>query len=168
MGELTSAAVPPIGPSDRVRGNGPEAIVYLDLACPQCAAAWPRIRELALTLCVRHFPVAAKRPRALPLHAAAEAAGRQRPDAFWGMWDSIYADHGRLDDPHLWERARLLGLDVKRFDADRHSAPVADRVREDFESGIRAGVVATPTAFVAGERIGADVVAALAAAAQAA
>ena len=65
------------------------------------------------------------------------------------MCDSIYADHGHLDDPHLWERARLLGLDLERFDADRRSGAVADRVRADFESGIRAGVIATPTAFAA-------------------
>ncbi len=145
--------MPPIGPADHVRGAGSEAILYLDLACPQCAAAWPSVRELPLRLCVRHFPVAAKRPRALPLHAAAEAAGRQHTEAFWGMWDSIYADHGHLDDPHLWERARLLDLDLERFDADRRSGDVADRVRTDFESGIRAGVIATPTAFAGGERI---------------
>jgi protein-disulfide isomerase len=162
MAELTSAAVPPIGPADHVRGAGPEAIVYLDLACPQCAAAWPRIRELDLRLCVRHFPLAAKRPRALALHAAAEAAASQRPEAFWAMVDSIYFDQGRIDDPHLWERARLLDLDLERFDADRRSGPVADRVRADFEGGIRAGVVATPTAFVAGRRIDAEVASGLA------
>jgi protein-disulfide isomerase len=156
--DLSSADVPAIGPGDHVRGEGGEAIVYLDLACPHCAAAWPRLRELELRLCVRHFPVAAKRPRAPALHAAAEAAGIQRADAFWGMWDSIYADHGHLDDPHLWERVRLLGLDLARFDADRRTEPVAERVRADFETGIRAGVTATPTAFANGERIARDVV----------
>ena len=64
------------------------------------------------------------------------------------MVDSIYADHGPLDDPHLWERARALGLDLERFERDRRSEAVADaRPQRDFESGIRAGVVATPTAF---------------------
>jgi protein-disulfide isomerase len=156
--DLRSADVPAIGPGDHVRGAGPEAIVYLDLACPHCAAAWPRLRELGLRLCVRHFPVAARRPRAPALHAAAEAAGIQRADAFWGMWDSIYADHGHLDDPHLWERARLLGLDLGRFEDDRRSERVAERVRADFETGIRAGVTATPTAFAHGERISREVV----------
>jgi protein-disulfide isomerase len=129
----------------------------MDLACPQCAAAWPAIRELELTVCVRHFPVASKRPRALALHAAVEAAAAQREDAFWGMWDSIYADQGHLDDPHLWERARLLDLDLARFDGDRRSADVAARIRRDFESGIRAGVSGTPTAFAAGRRIAGEV-----------
>jgi protein-disulfide isomerase len=130
----------------------------MDLACPQCAAAWSSIRRLELTVCVRHFPVASKRPRALALHAAVEAAAAQREDAFWGMWDSIYADQGHLDDPHLWERARLLDLDLARFDADRRSADVGDRVRRVFEGGIRAGVSGTPTAFAAGRRIAGEVV----------
>ena len=69
------------------------------------------------------------------------------------MWDSVLADHGHLDDPHLWQRARMLALDLERFDADRRSAGVADRVRSDLESGIRAGVTATPTAFAGGRRI---------------
>ena len=56
------------------------------------------------------------------------------------MADSLFADRGRVDDPHLWERAERLGLDLERFDADRRSDAVAARVRRDFESGIRAGV----------------------------
>ena len=153
--------MPPIGAHDHVRGSGPEAVLYLDLACPHCAAEWPQIKALALRICVRHFPLAAKRPRAPALHAATEAAARQRPDAFWEFWDSIYADHGHLDDPHLWERAAALGLDLERFDADRRSAAVAARIEGDFNGGIRAGVVGTPTAFAGGERIAGDLVAAL-------
>jgi protein-disulfide isomerase len=156
--DLTSAPVPAIAGGDHVRGEGPEAIVYMDLACPYCAAAWPRLSALALRLCVRHFPLAAKRPRSPALHAATEAAAIQRGGAFWEMWDSIYADHGHVDDPHLWERARQLGLDLRRFDDDRRGGAVTERVRADFEGGIRAGVTATPTAFAGGERISADVV----------
>ena len=38
MTDLTSAAVPPIGPDDHVRGEGEEGlIVYADLGCPHCA-----------------------------------------------------------------------------------------------------------------------------------
>jgi 2-hydroxychromene-2-carboxylate isomerase len=65
------------------------------------------------------------------------------------MHDSLFADQGRLEDPHLWERARTLGLDLERFDADRRSDVVLARVKRDFQSGVRAGVVTTPTVFVA-------------------
>jgi 2-hydroxychromene-2-carboxylate isomerase len=66
------------------------------------------------------------------------------------MHDLLFADQGRLEDPHLWDRARTLGLDLERFDADRRSDAVRARVRRDFESGVRAGVVTTPTAFAGG------------------
>jgi protein-disulfide isomerase len=159
MSELTSATVPPIGSDDHVTGEGREAIVYADLGCPYCAAAWARIRELPLRLCFRHFPMASKHPRASALHAAAEAAGLQ--GSFWGMCDSLYADRGRVDDPHLWQRAERFGLDLERFNADRRSDAVRTRIERDFVSGVRAGAVGTPTAFAEGRMIRGDLVAAL-------
>jgi protein-disulfide isomerase len=164
VSDLTSASVPPVGADDHVAGEGAEAILYLDLACPHCAAAWERIRALPLRLCVRHFPVASKHPRAPALHAAAEAASLQRPEAFFGLCDSIYADHGHQDDPHLWERAHRLELDLDRLERDRRSDAVVARVRRDFEDGIRAGITGTPAAFVNGRLIPTGVPEALAAA----
>jgi len=89
--------------------------------------------------------VASKHPRAPALHAAAEAAGRQ--GRFFELVDSLYADRGHVDDPHLWRRAEEMGLDLDRFEADRRSPRTAARVRRDFESGIRAGVTGTPAIF---------------------
>jgi protein-disulfide isomerase len=63
------------------------------------------------------------------------------------MHDALFADQGRLEDPHLWARAERLGLDLARFDADRRSDAVAERVRADFRGGVRAGVATTPTLF---------------------
>jgi protein-disulfide isomerase len=161
MGELTSASVPPIGADDHVTGDGAEAIVYADFGCPYCAAGWARLRELPLRLCFRHFPMASKHPRAPALHAAAEAAGAQ--GAFWEMCDSLYADRGRVDDPHLWERAEQFGLDLERFQTDRRSDAVRERIERDFVSGIRAGVGGTPWAFADGGAVEGDVIAGLAA-----
>jgi protein-disulfide isomerase len=145
MAELTSAAVPPLGPDDHVRGDGETLIVYADLGCPHCAASWAEIAARPGRVAFRHFPVASKHPRSPALHAAAEAAGAQ--GRFFEMVDSLYADRGRVDDPHLWERAERLGLDLERFERDRRSAAVAARVRRNFLSGIRAGVASTPALF---------------------
>jgi protein-disulfide isomerase len=157
---MTSAHVPPVGPDDHVSGSGPEAVVYMDLACPRCAGSWARMRTLELSLCFRHFPMAAKHPRSPALHAAVEAAGAQ--GRFWEMCDSLYAERGRVDDPHLWERAQRFGIDLERFRAEARSDAVAQRVRRDFESGVRAGVAGTPTAFEGGRRIDGEVEAELA------
>ena len=143
--DLTSAAVPPPEPDDHRRGEGTTLIVYADLGCPHCAAAWAEIASRPATVVFRHFPVTSKHPRTPALHAAAEAAGLQ--GAFFAMVDSLYEDRGHVDDPHLWERVEALGLDLERFEADRRSATVAARVRRDFESGIRAGVTSTPALF---------------------
>jgi 2-hydroxychromene-2-carboxylate isomerase len=67
------------------------------------------------------------------------------------MHDLLFSDQARLEDPHLWERARRLDLDLERFEADRRSDAVLARVRRDFESGVRAGVVTTPTVFAGGQ-----------------
>jgi protein-disulfide isomerase len=130
-----------------MRGEGETLIAYLDLCCAQCAADWAEIAGKRARLVFRHFPDAGKHPRSPALHAAAEAAGLQ--GRFFEMVDSLYADRGRVDDPHLWERAERLGLDLERFEADRRSDEVAARVRRDFESGVRAGVSSTPAIFPA-------------------
>jgi protein-disulfide isomerase len=155
---LGSAAVPEPGPEDHVRGLGPAAIVYVDLACPRCAGTWFRIVELPLEICVRHFPVASKRPRSPALHAAAEAVGRQSTEAFWEFWDSLLRDRAHVDDPHLWDRVESLGLDLVRFERDRRSDRVERRVLRDFRSGIKAGVMGTPAGFADAKPIAGDLV----------
>jgi protein-disulfide isomerase len=117
-------------------------IVYGDYECPYCAR---ELRAIEGRMVFRHFPVVSKHPRSRRLAAAAEAAALQ--GRFWDFHDSLFADQGHLDDPHLWQRVGDLGLDLARFEADRHSTPVAERVERDFRSGIAAGVMKTPTVF---------------------
>jgi protein-disulfide isomerase len=132
-----------------VRGSGGLVVLeYGDYECPYCARADMLLAELPITRVFRHFPVVSKHPRARVLAHAAEAAALQ--GAFWEMHDSLFGDQGRLDDPHLWERARRFGLDVDRFEADRRSDAVVARVERDFRAGVRAGIVTTPTLFLDG------------------
>ena len=123
-------------------------IEYADLECPYCASAHLILKQLPVQRVFRHFPVVSKHPRARVLAAAAEAAGLQ--GRFWEMHDSLLEDQGHLDDPHLWRRAEELRLDLDRFEADRRSEALAERVERDFRTGIRAGVTTTPTQFLNG------------------
>lgn len=126
-------------------------IEYADFECPFCAALSAKLAGLALRRGFRHFPVRSSHPRAWAAACAAEAAGLQ--GRFWEMHELLFADQGRLEDPHLWQRAQLLGLELDRFESDRRSDAVRDRVRRDFESGVRAGVVTTPTLFAGGRML---------------
>jgi protein-disulfide isomerase len=123
-------------------------IEYADLECPYCASAHLILKQLPVQRVFRHFPVVSKHPRARVLAAAAEAAGLQ--DRFWEMHDSLLEDQGHLDDPHLWRRAEELGLDLDRFEDDRRSEALTERIDRDFRTGIRAGVTTTPTQFLNG------------------
>ena len=153
MRELGSAPLPPLRPDDHVRGpdSAPPIIVYADFECPYCAVVHERLSVRPLRVAFRHFPVRSKHPRAWAAACAAEAA--QRQGAFWAMHDALFADQGRLEDPHLWARAETLGLDLERFEADRRSDAVAERIQRDFTEGVRAGVVTTPAAFTDGRAV---------------
>jgi protein-disulfide isomerase len=147
---LTSAGPPPPGDEDHARGSGRLVVIeYGDYECPYCARTDILLAERPVRRVFRHFPVVSKHPRARVLAHAAEAAALQ--GAFWEMHDSLFGDQGHLDDPHLWARAEKLGLDVGRFESDRRTEAVAERVQRDFRAGVRAGVVTTPTLFVEGE-----------------
>jgi protein-disulfide isomerase len=150
VSELSSAPVPDCLPGDHRRGpdTAPLLIEYADFECPFCAALHPRLKGLEFRIVFRHFPVRSSHPRAWAAACAAEAAGAQ--GHFWDMHDALFADQARLEDPHLWERGRQLGLDLERFDADRRSPETKERVKRDFHSGVRGGVVTTPTVFTFG------------------
>ena len=148
--DLRSSGPPQPVPDDHVRGErGALVIEYGDYECPYCAKTDLLLADLPIVRVFRHFPVPSKHPRARALAYAAEAAAVQ--DRFWEMHDSLFGDQGHLDDPHLWQRARDLGIDLERFEAARRSPAVEERVTRDFRSGVRAGVMSTPTLFVEGE-----------------
>jgi protein-disulfide isomerase len=145
MRDLTSAPVPPVTDADHVRGDvksGELVVMYADFSCPRCAVAAIALKDEGTPVVFRHFALKARHPRAVPLALAAEAAALQQ--AFWPFHDSLFADQGRIDDPHLWDRCERLGLDVGRFEADRRSEAVAQRVARDLRDGMRAGVANTP------------------------
>ncbi len=165
MGALGSAPLPPPSAADHVRGraDAPLLIEYSDLECPYCAVLHVRLEPLVQAGRVRHvfrhFPIRSAHSRAWAAAAATEAAARQ--GRFWEMHDLLLADQARLEDPHLWQRAQTLGLELERFDADRRDADVLARVKSDFSGGVRAGVVTTPSVFHEGQLLYGDALSAL-------
>jgi protein-disulfide isomerase len=155
-GKLTE----PVKPErDHIRGsfNAPATLVeYGDYQCPFCGTAHlvvEAVREtLGNELCFafRHFPLTTVHPYALGAAEAAEAAGAQ--GKFWPMHDLLFEDQDHLAPPDLVARARVLGLDIDRFENDLRGDVYHRRVQTDFLSGVRSGVQGTPTFFVNGVR----------------
>jgi protein-disulfide isomerase len=143
--DLTSAPVSGLRRDDHVRGDrdDPQLVVmYGDFSCPRCAVAALELQAQERSVVFRHFALRARHPRAVALAHAAEAAALQ--GRFWAFHDALFGDQGHIDDPHLWERCRRLGVDLDRFEIDRRSDAVTARARRDLHEGMRAGVTTTP------------------------
>ena len=104
-------------------------IEYGSYECPFCAKADDLLAHVGARRVFRHFPVTSKHPRSRALAHAAEAAALQ--GRFWDMHAALMGDQSHLDDPHLWQRCEQLGIDLERFESDRRSAVVVERVERD-------------------------------------
>jgi protein-disulfide isomerase len=142
---------------DHVRGSptGRLILEYGDYECPYSRMAYRQIQRVERRLggevrfAFRHFPLTDIHPHALAASAAAEAAALQ--DRFWEMHELLFQGQEALEDDHLRRYAATLALDLARFDSDRSSARVLERIRRDTESGLASGEVeGTPTLFIDG------------------
>lgn len=142
---------------DHVRGDpaGRVILEYGDYECPYSRMAYREIQRVEARLggqvrfAFRHFPLTEIHPHALAASAAAEAAHLQ--GRFWEMHDLLFHRQKALEDDDLRGYAGELGLEIERFDHDRVSPGVLERIRRDVESGLASGEVrGTPTLFIDG------------------
>jgi len=149
----------PVSHHDHADGpaDAPVTLVeYGDFECSHCGQAYPIVKELQerlrgrLRFVFRNFPLTHSHPHALVAAEAAEAAGAQQK--FWEMHDTLFENQRRLDDRHLVSYAARVGLDASRFAADMESHAHLERVEQQFNGGVDAGVHGTPTFFINGVR----------------
>ena len=149
----------PVSGRDHIKGprNAPVRLVeYGDYECPYCGQAYWFVKRIEETLgdllcfAFRNFPLANVHPHAEHAAEAAEAAGSQ--GKFWQMHDVLFEHQQALEDKDLVAYAAAIELDVPLFIQEMTEHRYADRVREDFLSGVRGGVKGTPTFFINGAR----------------
>ena len=151
--------VVPVSERDHVLGpeDAPITLVeYGDLECPYCRQVSPVITELRRRLggrvryVFRHFPIRSAHEHAQLAAEAAEAAGAQ--GKFWEMQESLLEHQEALDESHILEYAAQLELDLEQFKQDLEGRVYAEKVKEDFQGGVRSGVNGTPSFFINGSR----------------
>ena len=150
---------PAVSNTDHAQGNLDAELTiveYGDYQCPYCGAAYPVLKDLMdqfgtqIKFVFRNFPLSEMHQYARPAALAAEAAALQ--NKFWEMHDAIYENQRNLNESLLLELAEELTLDVPQFKKDLKSVELADKVDEDFESGIVSGVNGTPSFYVNGKK----------------
>lgn len=149
--------VDPLQDNDHVRGDRKARILlieYADLECPFCKRFHPTAQQAVddykgqVAWVYRHFPIDSLHSKADKEAEAIECAGELGgEDAFWKMTDKIFEvtpsnDGLNLDDlPNL---ASQVGLNSGKFKACLDSGKYAQRVEDDYQGGIKAGVTGTP------------------------
>ena len=157
MAELERELSMPVGSRDHALGP-PDAPVTLRriwrLRVPLLRRAFPIVKRLRkemgnqLRVVFRHFPQNSVHPQAGVAAQAAESAAAQ--GKFWQMHELLFKNQADLADIDFTHYALSLGLEVYRFQSDLEREVFAPRVAEDFRSGLRSGVNATPTFFING------------------
>ena len=154
-----SSALTPVGEGDHVLGaEEPDLtlVEYGDFGCPFCFAASRPVKSLlerydTLRLVWRHFPDSELHPGAdlaAELSELAAASG-----AFWRAHSLLLAGHERFSREDLLSAARRLDLDRAEAESALRQRTYRERVLEDVGGARTAGVHATPTFFLGGERL---------------
>lgn len=144
--------------------NAPVKVVeYSDFQCPACANAEEVFgaeldryaAEGQIQFIYHEFPLP-QHTNAIPTAAAARCAGEQ--DSYWPMHNVIFArqrewSNDRNITPRLTRYAEELGLDTAAFGQCLSSGKYTQPLQQAVQAGQQAGVNATPTFFVNGQRV---------------
>jgi len=134
--------------------RAPVSVVeFSDFECPHCAAAEKPLRDLVqglpgkVRLCSKYFPLPSH-PHAQQAAGCAEFA-RLR-GKFWEMSEKLFGHQDELDDAHLKQYAKELGLDGAQMLKEVYAGKFDAIIEKQKKEGLEAGVRATPTLFFNG------------------
>ena len=147
----------PVGDS-ALRGpkDAPVTIVmFSDFQCPFCQQAIPMVDEVIkaypkdVRFMMKQFPLRQIHPNAEPAAEAAIAAEKQ--GKFWEMHDELYKAGRNLSPETIKGIAEKIGLDMKKWDADRQSPDVKKQIDDELALGQKVDVRGTPSLFINGK-----------------
>jgi protein-disulfide isomerase len=167
-GPAAAAARPAVDPnkvyeiplaSSAVRGSKDAPVtvtMFSDFQCPFCSQAITIVDEVLkaypqtdVKFVMKQFPLRQIHPNAEPAAEAAVAAGKQ--GKFWEMHDELYKNGRNLSPDVIKGIAEKIGLDMKKWDADRQSDEVKKQIDAELELGQKVDVRGTPSLFVDGK-----------------
>lgn len=139
------------------RADAPVVIaVFTDYQCPYCARLSPVLNRVynnnkdTVKIVSKNYP--------LPMHgyakdAAAAALAAFKMGKFWEFDDALFRNSRELSDEKLLEIAADLGLDPDKFEKERTSIEVRQKLEKDMMEAEKVGITGTPTVFVNGRKL---------------
>jgi protein-disulfide isomerase len=129
--------------------------MFSDFQCPFCQQAIVLVDEVLkdypknVKFVMKQFPLRQIHPNAEPAAEAALAAGKQ--GKFWEMHDELYKSGRNLSPETIKGIAEKIGLDMKKFEADRQSPDVKQQINAELALGQKVDVRGTPSIFIDGK-----------------
>ncbi len=147
--EIEAGDNPSIGPK-----NAPITIIeFTDFQCPFCSRVRATINQITdeykdkVRYVLRDFPLSFHQ-FAKKAHEAAHCAGDQ--GKYWDYTSEIWKNQQALQIEKLKEYAKVIKLDVKKFDQCLDSGKYTKKVEENVAAGADAGAQGTPSFFING------------------
>jgi len=135
--------------------NAPVTIIeFSDFQCPYCERFYiqtlPQIEEQYIKtgkakFVYKHFPLTFHQ-FAQKAAEASECANEQ--GKFWQYHNKIFENQRQLNNENLKKWASELELDAKKFNECIDSGRMKDKVQQDMDDGINAGISGTPGFFI--------------------
>lgn len=148
----------PIDSNDHILGNPNPTVMmleYSDLECPFCKTFHKTMQTLMdqyakdgkIAWTYRHFPLDIH-PLSPKESEASECAFELGGNTgFWSYVNKIFEitpSNNQLDPTKLPEIAKGNGLDLTKFNACLSSGKYAQKIKDDYADGLKAGVNGTP------------------------
>ncbi len=142
---------------DHMQGSSDAKVVlveYGDYQCPHCGHAHPIVKQIQedlgddLAFVFRNFPLT--EIHQYSFHAAQSAEIADEYGKFWEMHDMLFENQENLEETNLLLMADKLGINPLEFGKKLAAGEKAQRVKEDFNSGIESGVNGTPSFYING------------------
>ena len=160
---VANIEVPPITQADHVRGDlsAPvQVIEYSDLECPFCKDFHATMIDVfakygadnKIVWAYRHYPLEQLHQQAFTEALASECVAKEGGEAaFWKFVDNVFAvtkSNDGLDLKTLPTLAEAAGAPKLKFNTCMASKATEALVREDMQSGSKAGIKGTPFSIV--------------------
>ncbi len=98
-------------------------------------------------LVFKNFPL---RSHEFSIQSAVAAFAAERQGKFWEFHDLLFKNYASIDNDKIQGIAKILGLNMEKFNKDIKDPALKARVSGDLRDGARAGVRSTPALFVNG------------------
>jgi len=155
-----------VGAGDWFEGNKNAKTVlveYSDYECPACALFYPEVNKIIsensdkIQFVYRNFPLQQHLNATIAAYSA-EAAGKQ--GKFWEMHDKLFTNQNSWAPLTIADARNVfigyatdLKLNTDQFKKDMDSQAVKDKVANDYQTGVKSGVNATPTFYLDGKKM---------------